>query len=134
METSPEDDRYNCVAWAAGDTSRWWWPVASPAYWPQNVPRCEDLEAFEKAFEKIGYSSCSTQEYELGAEKVAIYAKEGKPTHAARQLDTGHWTSKIGESIDIQHHTLSGLEGECYGSVALILSRSKSLNPTSDLT
>lgn len=27
--TSPEDRGYNCIAWAAGDLSRWWWPDAT---------------------------------------------------------------------------------------------------------
>ncbi|HEY7428267.1 MAG TPA: hypothetical protein VH682_28795 [Gemmataceae bacterium] len=26
--TSPASDVYNCIAWAAGETNRWWWPVA----------------------------------------------------------------------------------------------------------
>lgn len=28
--TSPRDRRYNCVAWAANDTRRWWWPGEAP--------------------------------------------------------------------------------------------------------
>ncbi|RMH08652.1 MAG: hypothetical protein D6704_02725 [Nitrospirae bacterium] len=34
--TSPQDTSYNCIAWAAGDVGRWWWP-APQAYWPQGV-------------------------------------------------------------------------------------------------
>src|SRR5713101_10154879 len=35
--TSPATRNYNCVAWAASRTDRWWWP--SPfAYWPAGVP------------------------------------------------------------------------------------------------
>jgi hypothetical protein len=24
--TSPADTLTNCIAWAAGDTTQWWWP------------------------------------------------------------------------------------------------------------
>ena len=41
---------------------------------------------------------------------VAIYQSGGLPTHAARQLSDGNWTSKLGPNIDITH-SLSGLEG-----------------------
>ncbi len=32
--TSPESDAYNCIAWAAGETLHWWWPIpAEEAFW-----------------------------------------------------------------------------------------------------
>jgi hypothetical protein len=37
-ETSPPDLLYNCVGWAAGDTSRWWWPDKA-SYWPKGAQR-----------------------------------------------------------------------------------------------
>ena len=24
--TSPQSLEYNCIAWAAGDNTQWWWP------------------------------------------------------------------------------------------------------------
>jgi hypothetical protein len=52
--TSPKTRNYNCVAWAAGDDARWWWP--SPvAYWPvANVS--ETVAAFVDAFGTLGQS------------------------------------------------------------------------------
>jgi hypothetical protein len=44
--------------------------------------------------------------------------------HAARQLPTGHWTSKLGESEDIEHR-LHDLEGLIYGQVVLVLARTR---------
>jgi hypothetical protein len=33
--TSPRDEVYNCIAWAAGVTNDWWWPdKAGQGYWP----------------------------------------------------------------------------------------------------
>ncbi len=45
--TSADTIDYNCVAWAAEDTHRWWWPdPMKESYWPVNVPREETLLAF----------------------------------------------------------------------------------------
>jgi len=39
-----------------------------------------------------------------GMKRLAVYADEtDTPTHMARQLPSGHWTSKLGELEDIQH-------------------------------
>ena len=50
--TSPRDDDYNCIAWAAGDRSNWWWPGPDlvKEYWPPGVPRSETLAAFQAVF------------------------------------------------------------------------------------
>ena len=61
---------------------------------------------------------------EEGVEKIALYADQGgEPTHMARQLRSGKWTSKLGELEDIEHDDLAILEGECYGQVVTILKR-----------
>ena len=120
---SPPSVRYNCIAWAAGDTSRWWWPMDHPAYYWPTQPRVESLEGFIEAFSTLAFESCDSREPEAGYEKVAIYATEDdNPTHMARQLATGEWTSKCGKLEDIVH-TLEGLEGFLYGRVVRILRR-----------
>ena len=122
-ETSPASNLYNCIAWAAGNTDRWWWP-SDINYWPRRAPRAQTLEAFAEAYASLGFELCSNSSFEEGFEKVAIYANElGIPKHAARQLPNGHWTSKLGQGIDIEHLNLSCLEGGAYGSVALVLRR-----------
>lgn len=67
--------------------------------------------------------SCVDSSLEAGYEKVAIFVKNSLPSHAARQLESGAWTSKLGPSHDIEHDALSGVEGSEYGSVAKILRR-----------
>ena len=122
--TSPSTPEYNCIAWAAGDAERWWWPLAgSFAYWPSNVPVQETLDAFIKAFGTLGFIPCEDPYIEHGHEKVALYVdNNGKPTHAARQLQNGRWTSKLGKAQDIEHE-LDGLTGAMYGVVAQVLKR-----------
>jgi hypothetical protein len=103
--TSPKTPLYNCIAFAAGETHGWWWPLM--AYWPESVPREETLDAFIAAFVTIGYSPCADSMIESGFEKVAIYVDEtGTPTHMARQLSSGAWTSKCGRLEDIEHDKL----------------------------
>jgi hypothetical protein len=122
-ETSPATSRYNCLAWAAGRTDQWWWPDRFGAYyWPEAAPREETTESFVRAFETLGYARCLDGGVEAGHEKVALYVRDGKPTHAARQLPDGTWTSKLGRQIDIRH-TLNALNGPAYGQIVVFLKR-----------
>jgi hypothetical protein len=123
--TSPADRVYNCIAWAAGRTHQWWWPIGRidpDDYWPPGVPEEETISAFVQAFHTLGYGEAPNDELREGIEKVALYARNDKPTHAARQLGSGLWTSKLGNAVDIEH-TLAGLVGDKYGQVVKILQR-----------
>ena len=124
--TSPPDRRYNCIAWAAGDQTRWWWPDASECgYWPESLSREWTTSAFIAAFATLGYAVCETGELADGVEKVALYVANGRPTHAARQLDDGAWSSKCGRAEDIRH-VLTSLAGEIYGEPTIFLARPRS--------
>ena len=123
--TSPADYRYNCIAWTAGDVSHWWEPSRQRGfYWPPDATREYTLESYVQAYMLNGYSLCDNDEYEYGFEKVAIFVDAmGIPSHAARQTESGAWTSKLGEWEDIEHNRLRALEGNLYGTVARILKR-----------
>ena len=122
--TSQHDPGYNCIGWAAGDTHNFWWPLHHPhAYWPPGLERREALECFLEAFATLGYQPCDNGSLEAGFEKVALFVdSNGVPKHAARQLPSGSWTSKLGEHEDISH-SIYGLEGSTYGTVAKYLRR-----------
>lgn len=123
--TSPKTEDYNCIAWAASDQDNWWWPDEDELYyWPDEAPRENTIEAFIQAYGLMGYVICDNNDLEEGFEKIALYALNGEPTHAARQLNNGNWTSKIGSCEDIEH-TLDGLVGNVYGIVAQFLKRPK---------
>ena len=122
--TSPASAEHNCIAWAARDQERWWWPDAmGQGYWPEGVPREETLSAFEQAYGTLGFVRCESADAEPGFVKVAIYAQGPLPKHAARQLPQRGWTSKLGSLEDIEHDTLQALEGDRYGKVVLGLKR-----------
>ena len=122
---SEASSTYNCIAWAAGDNTDWWdWHPR--AYWPTSIPRSPEVDALVQVFAGLGYLICDNAERETGHEKVAIYAKNGRWERAARQLEDGQWTSKIGEYEDITHPSPANLSGGIYGNVHYIARRPSS--------
>jgi hypothetical protein len=125
----PQPGAYNCIAWAAGDPHMclWWWPHPD-AYWPPFIGHREaTVRCFVKTFHWLGYRICTNSRRELAYEKVVLYAihkskvpfvpaqrwqdlNDWEPTHMARQLPDGTWTSKCGGGEDINHFTLDALE------------------------
>lgn len=125
--TSPCKKRYNCIAWAAGCVTRWWWP-SNNGFWPQGVPREETLDAFMAAFATLQYRPCDEGSFDPNYEKIALFAREGAegvlvPTHAARQLPDGRWTSKLGVLQDIAHREVGDVNGSLYGTPVQFMSR-----------
>lgn len=122
--TSPRTTSYNCFAWATGDDKRRWEPdLQFQYYWPSDIPREFTIEAFIALFKKFGYAECKDDSLEKNYEKIAIYTNtQNIPQHAARQLYSGKWTSKLGDFHDIEH-TLDGLEGNLYGKVKVIMKK-----------
>lgn len=116
---------YNCNSWAADDASRRWEPDSMNIYyWPPGVPRELTMEAFIQAYRTIGYEMCDMAEVEVGFEKIVLYADSDKtPTHAAKQLPSGQWTSKLGDFEDIEHNTAACLQGPLYGKVSTYMKR-----------
>ncbi len=126
LATSPHTPSYNCIAWAFGDDTKWYWPdPIHMYYWPLSVPREITIDAFIALYNSISYMICASGEYEEGKEKIAIFVdSQGIPTHAARQLTNGSWTSKLGQHIDVQH-SIMAMEGGDYGNVSVYMERQK---------
>jgi len=141
---SPRSDTYQCIAWAACRTDNKWWPVNHPQfYWPPDIPRVilpnpwlvpwppVSVDYFVQGFATLGYAPCTTEDFEFGYQKVAIYANDYGVTHMARQrFFCAGWISKPGELEDIIHEELQDIEGSMataagtYGEVKQILKRS----------
>jgi len=122
----PATHRYNCIAWAGHDTEHWWEP-GSHYFWPVPASESEcsvaDLVA---AFATLGFETCDAGNLE---EHFAIYAYEvSECTHAARQLPTGCWTSKLGPWELIEHHTPQDVAGGVYGNIFQFMKRSLPTN------
>jgi hypothetical protein len=121
-DVSPATSSYNCIAWAAGETAAWWEPHPD-YYWPEGVSLDYTLPAYIAAFQTRGFDICANGSLEPGVEKIVLYEINGYPTHAARQLANGNWTSKLGHFEDIQHTDLGCLEGPLYGSARIYMKR-----------
>jgi hypothetical protein len=128
--TSPATTDYNCVAWSAGDTQRWWQPGR---HWPVETPAGDyGIGVLVRAFEALDYTGCELDaSLEPGFEKVALYGDSSFYTHAARQLETGNLTSKLGALVDIEHETPDDVTGGDYGEVVQIMKRKVSVATTS---
>lgn len=126
--TSDPTYDYNCIAWAAGDTTQWWWPPedeSNQVHWPSGVRREVTIEAFVEAYETLGFVVCDDEVYEPAHEKIAIFTNElGEPTHAAIQLSDDKWSSKMGPFHDIRH-PLRAVEGALYGRVTRFMKRQR---------
>lgn len=123
-QTSPADIRYNCIAWSAGDETRWWQPGV---FGPFPVPR-EDcgIGALIEVFLFLGYEEGADESWQPDLEKVALYGSGLFYTHAARQLHGGKWTSKLGKLEDIEHLRPDDVAGGIYGEVVEIMKRAVS--------
>lgn len=119
--TSPATVDYNCIAWAAHNSKRWWQPGV---HWPTEVSRDDHgIGALVAAFAELGFEECSDGELENGVEKVALYGSGLMYTHAARQRPDGQWTSKLGQLEDISHATPEVIAGSDYGEVVQFMKR-----------
>jgi hypothetical protein len=127
--TSKATRQYNCISWAVSETEtfrRWDPDPQGIYYWPPGVPRRVTMEAVAQVYETLGFRLCFSTALEEGVEKIAIYGKiqsgVSVPTHAARQLQSGEWTSKLGDHEDITHRDLGDVNG-FYGEPILYMER-----------
>lgn len=133
--TSPETDRYNCIAWACERNDLWIWPPlagmppAENEYWPDGIPEDIDVSSFVKVFQHFGFERCENDKYEEGYTKIAlyVYADSTICSHAARQLRDGTWTSKLGFSNDIIHSEPQSISGPFYGNVYCFMKRNREI-------
>jgi hypothetical protein len=86
------------------------------------------VDAFMKAYETLGYKLCLDPSLQPSIEKIALFGIESQdgtkiPTHAALQLESGEWTSKLGVFEDIRHKTDDAVNGPVYGRAILYMCR-----------
>jgi hypothetical protein len=120
----PATESYNCIGWAAHDSNNWWQP-GSQYYWPWPATEAQcSVDDLVAVFSSLGFAACPDGELETGFEKVAIYARRlSEYTHAARQLPSGQWTSKLGPCELIEHDTPKAVAGGAYGEIAQFMKR-----------
>ena len=104
------------------------WPDED-SFWPAGIPVENEIESFVALFASQGYEISDDSDIEPGVEKVALYADINGPTHAARQIPNGRWTSKLGGQVDVEHLAPETVSGGAYGDVVVILCRPERPTP-----
>ena len=117
--------RYNCIAYAAGDTDRWW-DNSGGRYWPDTAARSDSIESLIEVFASLGFQRCQDSSLESGYEKVALYEEQGEWKHASLQTPNGRWRSKMGPGPLIEHLNPESLSGGEYGNPTIYMRRSAS--------
>ena len=123
----PPSDLYNCIAYAAGDTSRWW-DHTPRRYWPPHATRSARIESLQEVFAGLGFAECDDGRLEAGYQKVALYEDDVEYQHASIQMPNGAWRSKMGPGPVIEHRDPESLSGGPYGNATIHMRRAA--NPT----
>ena len=99
----------------------------SVGYWPPGIERSVTRRAFLNTYGTLGFTICLDDTLEPGIEKIALFGKGAAgnevPTHASLQLESGEWTSKLGQFEDVRHALLGAVTGPVYGKVICYLGR-----------
>ena len=117
--------QYNCIAFAAGNTNRWW-DHNRNHYWPEYAARSNSIESLKEVFVGMGFERCADSSREDGYRKVALYGEQGVWKHAAVQTPSGRWRSKMGRGPVIEHRSPESLSDGQYGHVAYYMRRAVS--------
>ena len=115
-------ERYNCIAYAADDTSKWWWPDGIN-YWPPWATLDDRMESLKEVFAGLGYEQCQNSDAEEGYQKVALYGFQDRFGHAALQMPDGRWRSKMGQGPVIEHRSPESLSAGMYGDSTAYMRR-----------
>lgn len=129
--TSPIDPNYNCISWAMRYQDRWTSPTEYPYvldgvtyWWPAGAKTGQHISCLVDAFIKEGFELCDDDLFDEEYLKIALYfnpKNHDNWTHAARQLRSGIWASKLGCLFDIEHGTPYTIESNVYGKVYCIM-------------
>ena len=121
----PPSDLYNCIAYAAGNTSQWWDHTARQ-YWPPYATRSKRIESLQEVFAGLGFEECDDGSFGPGYQKIALYEDQGTWEHAAIQISNGAWHSKMGEGPVIEHRSPESLSDGPYGNPTVYMRRAVS--------
>ena len=115
-------ERYNCIAYAVGDTGSWW-DDNEKHYWPAHATRSNSIESLKEMFAGLGFEQCHDSRIEDGYQKVALYEEQSVWKHAAVQMPNGRWRSKMGQGPVIEHLSPESLSGGPYGNATIYIRR-----------
>ena len=118
----PPSDMYNCIAYAAGDTSQWW-DHTPRRYWPSYATRSERIESLQEVFVGLGFEECYDVTFQFGYQKIALYEDKGTWEHATTQIPNQAWRSKMGRGPVIEYRSPESLSDGPYGNPMVYMRR-----------
>ena len=121
----PPSDLYNCIAYAAGDTSQWW-DHTPRGYWPLYATRSKRIESLQEVFVGLGFEECDDGTFQSGYQKIVLYEDQGTWEHATIQMPNGAWRSKMGRGPVIEHRSPESLSDGPYGNPTVCMRRAVS--------
>ena len=132
--SSDVSDEYNCVAWALGNRDLWWEPhtpgsiMEDRGYWPDGLPHDRAPETLRELFRQQGFVDCENGDLDSRSVKISLCRMQDADgsyiwTHTARQLRSGSWTSKLGNSYEVTHRRPEDLDGRLYGDVYAFMAK-----------
>lgn len=89
----PPSDRYNCVAYTAGDTSRWW-DHTPRRYWPPHASRSGRIESLIEVFVVLGYEQCKDESLEDATKRLPSMTITAPGSTRAFKCPTEHGAAK----------------------------------------
>jgi hypothetical protein len=112
--TGSATPKYNCYAWSVGITNQWMEKVVDTYGNNNGVLEFSD---FDRMYATAGLKPVIGKTDSKA--EIALYGKNGKPTHAARKTGTkcGDWESKLGENVRISHYPQQIAGGPVYGDI-----------------
>ena len=113
--------------------SRFWSTEPHPFYyWPPGFAREFTIAVLVQIFQSFGYEICASGEFEYRYEKIALFGRGPVATHAARQLGSGKWSSKLGPQELIEHEleAVAGHSAQEYGDIVHFMRRRRTLMRT----
>jgi hypothetical protein len=124
------------MAWAVGENHRRW-DFGKNDFWPKSVPKRLGIAYLVNAYQTIGFVVCTEADGrhpEVGFDKIVLYINnQSEGSHAAKLLQSGMWSSKLGDEEDIDHQTPEGLSGSRYGRPYLYMKRPRRSNVTAEI-
>jgi len=123
IDLSPKDFNNNCLAFALGDHQNWWEPPGQYGfYWPPGFPADTTIETVERIIRLHGFTVELDPHSTPENDSIAIYGLHGEWKHFAK-FANGAWSSKLGQSHDVERIDHLDLEIKAYGKCVKILSR-----------
>jgi len=125
---------YNCFAWAAGESHRRW-DFTKDDFWPDKNKGKYGIAYLVAAYRAVGFKKCDASDGlnpDERFDKIVLYCRGTEGTHAARLLDCGRWTSKIGDHEDIEHEQPEHLHSGVYGEPFVYMKRKRVQNEKED--